>query len=74
MTEVRSRGDWRRSGEQSPIRGDDGRKCSQECARVIGIIRRDPESYLANDPSWRPTLPSHQPDIFKIRDLVAPAC
>ena len=40
---------------------------------IVGIIRRDPESYLANDPSWRPTLPSHQPGEFKIRDLLLPA-
>ena len=40
---------------------------------IIGIIRRDPESYLANDPSWRPTLPAHQPGTFKIRDLLVPA-
>ena len=40
---------------------------------IVGIIRRDPESYLANDPSWRPTLPSHQPGSFKIRDLLVPA-
>ena len=40
---------------------------------IVGIIRRDPESYLANDPSWRPTLPSHQPGEFKIRDLLVPA-
>ena len=40
---------------------------------IVGIIRRDPESYLAKDPSWRPTLPSHQPGNFKIRDLLIPA-
>ena len=40
---------------------------------IVGIIRRDPESYLASDPSWRPTLPSHQPGDFKIRDLLVPA-
>ena len=40
---------------------------------IVGIIRKDPESYLANDPSWRPTLPSHQPGNFKIRDLLIPA-
>jgi hypothetical protein len=40
---------------------------------VVGIIRNDPESYLANDPSWRPTLPSHEPGSFKIRDLLVPA-
>ena len=39
---------------------------------VVGIIRTDPESYLINDPSWRPTLPSHQPGVFKIRDVLIP--
>ena len=37
---------------------------------LVGIVRQDPESYLSNDPSWRPTLPSHQAGIFKIRDLL----
>jgi hypothetical protein len=37
---------------------------------IVGIIRSDPESYLANDPAWRPTLPSHEPGGFKIRDLL----
>jgi hypothetical protein len=40
---------------------------------IVGIIRKDPESYLANDPSWRPTLPSHEPGSFKIRDLLIPS-
>jgi len=40
---------------------------------IVGIIRNDPESYLTNDPSWRPTLPSHEPGSFKIRDLLIPA-
>ncbi len=40
---------------------------------VVGIIRTDPESYLTNDPSWRPTLPSHEPGTFKIRDLLIAA-
>ena len=40
---------------------------------IVGIIRNDPESYLSNDPAWRPTLPSHQPGSFRIRDLLVPA-
>jgi hypothetical protein len=40
---------------------------------VVGIIRDDPESYLRNDPSWRPTLPSPHPGSFRIRDLLVPA-
>jgi hypothetical protein len=40
---------------------------------IVGIIRNDPESYLRNDPPWRPTLPAHQPGDFRIRDLLIPA-
>jgi hypothetical protein len=39
---------------------------------LVGIIRTDPESYLTNDPSWQPTLPSHESGTFKIRDLLIP--
>jgi heme peroxidase len=37
---------------------------------LIGIIRKDPESYLSSNPAWQPTLPSHQAGTFKIRDLL----
>jgi len=37
---------------------------------IVGIVREDPESFLSNNPSWRPTLPSHQAGTFKIRDLL----
>jgi Animal haem peroxidase len=40
---------------------------------IVGIIRNDPESYLTNHASWRPSLPSHEPGSFKIRDLLVPA-
>lgn len=40
---------------------------------IVGIVRHDPESYLSNNPSWQPTLPSHEAGVFKIRDLVVPA-
>jgi Animal haem peroxidase len=40
---------------------------------IVQIVRTDPESYLAASPSWRPTLPSHHPGVFKIRDLLVPA-
>jgi hypothetical protein len=40
---------------------------------IVGILRNDPESYLSNNPSWQPTLPSHEAGVFKIRDLVVPA-
>jgi Animal haem peroxidase len=39
---------------------------------LIGIIDADPESYLSVDPSWRPTLPSHDPDRFGIADILVP--
>jgi hypothetical protein len=39
---------------------------------IVGIVRNDPESYLSSNPSWRPSLPSHEAGIFKIRDLLAP--
>jgi hypothetical protein len=37
---------------------------------IIGIVHKDPESYFSNNPSWRPTLPSHQAGTFMIRDLL----
>ena len=40
---------------------------------IVGIIRADPESYLVNEPAWRPSLPSHEAGSFKIRDLLVPA-
>ncbi len=39
---------------------------------IVGIVRNDSESYLANNLSWRPTLPSHEAGIFKIRDFLVP--
>ncbi|HEX9545775.1 MAG TPA: peroxidase family protein [Acidimicrobiales bacterium] len=39
---------------------------------IVGIVRNDSESYLANNISWRPTLPSHAAGIFKIRDFLVP--
>ncbi|TMD64870.1 MAG: peroxidase [Chloroflexi bacterium] len=40
---------------------------------IVEVVRNDPESYLANNPSWQPTLPSHEAGAFKIRDLLVPA-
>jgi hypothetical protein len=37
---------------------------------LVGIVHKDPESYLSNNPSWQPTLPSHQAGTFKIRVLL----
>lgn len=39
---------------------------------LIGVIGRDPESYLALAPDWRPTLPAHEGG-FKLRDLLIEA-
>jgi Animal haem peroxidase len=39
---------------------------------LVGIIAHDPESYLALDPNWRPTLPSHRRE-FRLRDILVPA-
>jgi len=59
---------------EAAIRGD-GDRLGEVGGRIVaevivGIIRHDPESYLTNDPSWRPTLPSHERGRFKIRDLL----
>jgi hypothetical protein len=39
---------------------------------LVGIIARDPESYLAVDPDWTPTLPGHE-EAFRLRDILVPA-
>jgi hypothetical protein len=39
---------------------------------LLGVIRADPESYLAAEPQWRPTLPAHD-GAFRLRDLLVPA-
>jgi len=41
---------------------------------LVEIVRQDPESYLSSNPSWRPTLASHEAGTFKIRDLLLLAC
>lgn len=38
---------------------------------LIGIISGDPESYLAVDPNWAPTLPRHE-GRFLLRDILVP--
>jgi hypothetical protein len=40
---------------------------------LIGIIARDPESYLALEPDWQPTLPRHVPERFQLCDILVPA-
>jgi Animal haem peroxidase len=39
---------------------------------LIGIIDADPESYLALDRDWVPTLPGHEAR-FRLRDILVPA-
>jgi hypothetical protein len=46
-------------------------------ARIVaevlhGVIAADPESYLALEPDWTPTLPGHV-EAFRLVDLLAPA-
>jgi Animal haem peroxidase len=39
---------------------------------LLGVILRDPESYLVAEPGWSPTLPAHEGG-FRLRDLLVPA-
>ena len=39
---------------------------------LVGIVEADPESFLAVDPDWTPTLPAHEPGRFGLADIVAP--
>jgi hypothetical protein len=36
----------------------------------IGLLQLDRDSYLAQDPRWRPTLPSKESGRFEITDLL----
>jgi hypothetical protein len=54
----------------------DGDRLGELGGRIIGevlmeLIQRDPESYLAVEPDWQPTLPAHE-GAFKLRDLLVP--
>ena len=39
---------------------------------LYGVIHEDPESYLAVEPGWRPTLPSRD-GTFRLSDVLVPA-
>jgi Animal haem peroxidase len=39
---------------------------------LVGIIDADPESFRAVQPSWTPTLPSHEPGRFGLADVLLP--
>jgi hypothetical protein len=61
---------------ESAVR-EDGDRLGQVGGRIVGevlieIIKRDPESYLALDPDWHPTLPGHA-ERFRLRDILVPA-
>ena len=44
---------------------------SHICAEVfVGLLEGDPNSFLATDPSWTPTLPAATPGTFKMTDLL----
>jgi Animal haem peroxidase len=56
---------------------EDGDRLGEVGGAIVGevlieIILRDPESYLALDPSWEPTLPRHE-GSFRLRDLLVPS-
>jgi hypothetical protein len=40
---------------------------------LVGLVDRDPGSYRASDPDWRPTLPVTGPGPFGLADLLAAA-
>ena len=39
---------------------------------LIGIIEADPESFLAVDPAWTPSLPAREEGRFGLADILAP--
>jgi hypothetical protein len=54
-----------------------GDRLGEVGGRIVGevlveIIRRDPESFLAVDPAWTPTLPARG-ERFRLVDLLVPA-
>jgi hypothetical protein len=61
-------------GGGGPRRGRLGPLGGRIVAEVLlGIIDRDPESYRAVRPDWRPTLPAARPGSFNVTDLLAAA-
>jgi hypothetical protein len=37
---------------------------------IIGLLQLDPKSYVAAEPTWRPTLPSQVAGEFRMKDLL----
>jgi hypothetical protein len=61
---------------EAAVRGD-GERLGPVGGRIVaevlvGIIEADPGSYLAVDPTWRPTLPARG-DSFVLTDILMPA-
>jgi hypothetical protein len=61
---------------ESSVR-ENGEQLGEVGGRIVGevlieVIRRDPESYLALEPDWEPTLPGHEAR-FRLRDILVPA-
>jgi hypothetical protein len=61
---------------ESSVRHD-GDRLGEVGGRIVGevlygVIAGDPESYLANDPGWQPTLPPLG-DRLRLADLLVPA-
>jgi hypothetical protein len=53
-----------------------GERLGEVGGRIAGevlytLVARDPESYLAVDPGWAPTLPGRE-GAFRLRDLLVP--
>jgi hypothetical protein len=38
---------------------------------LVGLLDADPESFRANDPGWKPTLPAADPGRYGLADLLA---
>jgi heme peroxidase len=56
---------------------EDGDRLGPVGGRIVaevlaGIIESDPESFRSVDPTWTPTLPSHEPGGFGIADILLP--
>ena len=60
---------------ESAVR-ESGDRLGEVGGRIVGevlieVIRRDPESFLAVEPGWEPTLPTHE-GSFRLRDILVP--
>ena len=37
---------------------------------IVGLLQSDPDSYLAYDPRWRPSLPARSQGDFRMIDFL----